>query len=67
MRGTDDYVTRGITLGINSSAIATALLLKTDPRAAALSCLSMILFGTVTVVFTSIPPVAEAIRSFVGL
>ncbi|KAG9251153.1 LrgB-like family-domain-containing protein [Emericellopsis atlantica] len=63
----DDYVTRGVTLGVNSSAIATALLLKTDPRAAALSCLSMILFGTVTVIFTSIPPVANVIRGFVGL
>ncbi|EEY17406.1 conserved hypothetical protein [Verticillium alfalfae VaMs.102] len=27
----DDYVTRGVTLGANSSAIATAVLLRTDP------------------------------------
>lgn len=65
--GVDDYVTRGVTLGANSSAIATALLLKTDPRAAALSSLSMGLFGTVTVLFTSIPPITSAIRSLVGL
>ncbi|KND89288.1 Plastidal glycolate/glycerate translocator 1, chloroplastic [Tolypocladium ophioglossoides CBS 100239] len=63
----DDYVTRGVTLGVNSSAIATALLLRTDPRAAALSSLSMGLFGTVTVLFTSIPPIAAFIRSLVGL
>jgi putative effector of murein hydrolase len=63
----DDYVTRGVTLGINSSAIATALLLRTDPRAAALSSLSMSLFGAVTVLFTSIPPAAHLVRSFVGL
>ncbi len=63
----DDYVTRGVTLGVNSSAIATALLLRTDPRAAALSSLSMTLFGTVTVLFTSIPPAATLVRSFVGL
>ncbi|KAF7560751.1 hypothetical protein G7046_g3415 [Stylonectria norvegica] len=63
----DDYVTRGVTLGVNSSAIATALLLRTDPRAAALSSLSMSLFGTVTVLFTSIPPVAAVVRSLVGL
>ncbi|CAM1509118.1 Fc.00g028570.m01.CDS01 [Cosmosporella sp. VM-42] len=63
----DDYVTRGVTLGVNSSAIATAVLLRTDPRAAALSSLSMSLFGTVTVLFTSIPPVAAIIRSLVGL
>ncbi|KAH6654739.1 LrgB-like family-domain-containing protein [Truncatella angustata] len=62
----DDYVTRGVTLGANSSAIATAMLLRTDPRAAALSSLSMGLFGTITVLFTSIPPIANAIRSLVG-
>ncbi|KAI0129089.1 LrgB-like family-domain-containing protein [Xylariales sp. AK1849] len=63
----DDYVTRGVTLGANSSAIATAMLLRSDPRAAALSSLSMSLFGTITVLFTSIPPIASAIRSLVGL
>lgn len=63
----DDYVTRGVTLGVNSSAIATALLLNSDPRAAALSSLSMSLFGTITVLFTSIPPVASLVRSLVGL
>ncbi|KAL7619697.1 hypothetical protein AAE478_010239 [Parahypoxylon ruwenzoriense] len=63
----DDYVTRGVTLGANSSAIAAALLLRTDPRAAALSILSMSLFGTITVMFTSIPPITAAIQSLVGL
>ncbi|KAF4126131.1 LrgB-like family [Geosmithia morbida] len=63
----DDYVTRGITLGINSSAMATAFLLKTDPRAAALSCLSMVLFGTITVILTSIPAISTFIRGMVGL
>ncbi|KAK1996832.1 hypothetical protein LX36DRAFT_722346 [Colletotrichum falcatum] len=59
----DDYITRGVTLGANSSAIATALLLRTDPRAAALSSLSMSLFGTITVLFTSIPPIADVVKS----
>ena len=63
----DDYVTRGITLGGNSSAIATALLLVSDPRAAALSSLSMGLFGTAMVALTSIPPVVAVVRSLVGL
>lgn len=36
----DDYVTRGVSLGTNASAISTAQLLTTDPRAAALSSLS---------------------------
>ncbi|KAI1100770.1 LrgB-like family-domain-containing protein [Jackrogersella minutella] len=63
----DDYVTRGVTLGANSSAMVAALLLRTDPRAAALSILSMSLFGTITVLFTSIPPITIAIQSLVGL
>ncbi|KAI1773082.1 LrgB-like family-domain-containing protein [Hypoxylon cercidicola] len=63
----DDYVTRGVTLGANSSAIASALLLRTDPRAAALSILAMNLFGTITVLFTSIPPITAVIQSLVGL
>ncbi|KAI0418897.1 LrgB-like family-domain-containing protein [Xylaria grammica] len=63
----DDYVTRGVTLGANSSAIATALLLRTDPRAAALSSLSMSLFGAITVLFTSVPPIVAVVRSLVQL
>ncbi|KAL3425018.1 Plastidal glycolate/glycerate translocator 1, chloroplastic [Phlyctema vagabunda] len=63
----DDYVTRGVTLGGSSSAIATALLLVTDPRAAALSSLSMSLFGTITIILTSVPPIVSAITSMVGL
>lgn len=66
-RALDDYVTRGVTLGANSSAVATALLLRSDPRAAALSSLSMSLFGTITVLFTSIPPIADTVKSLVGL
>lgn len=63
----DDYVSRGVTMGANASAIATALLLVTDPRAAALSSLSMSLFGIITLALTSIPPVVDAIRSLAGL
>ncbi|TVY50403.1 Plastidal glycolate/glycerate translocator 1-like protein [Lachnellula cervina] len=63
----DDYVTRGVTLGGNSSAIATALLLGTDPRAAALSSLSMSLFGIITLALTSVPPIVRAIDALVDL
>ncbi|MCJ1358088.1 MAG: hypothetical protein MMC33_008086 [Icmadophila ericetorum] len=63
----DDYVTRGVTLGGNSSALATALLLVTDPRAAALSSLSMGLFGAIMVALTSVPPIARAVAGLVGL
>ncbi|KAL2064074.1 hypothetical protein VTL71DRAFT_4568 [Oculimacula yallundae] len=63
----DDYVTRGVTLGGSSSAIATAVLLQTDPRAAALSSLSMSLFGIITLALTSVPVIVKAIDSLVGL
>lgn len=63
----DDYVTRGVTLGGNSSAIATALLLASDPRAAALSSLSMSLFGTVMVGLTSVPVVVRVVGGLAGL
>ncbi|KAI9756316.1 MAG: hypothetical protein M4579_003908 [Chaenotheca gracillima] len=63
----DDYITRGVSLGANSSAIATALLLQSDPRAAALSSLAMSLFGTLMVGLTSIPPVANVVAGLAGL
>lgn len=63
----DDYITRGVTLGANSSAVATALLLTTDPRAAAFSSLSMGLLGAITVALTSVPPLVSIIRGLVGL
>lgn len=63
----DDYITIGVAMGGNASAIATALLLVSDPRAAALSSLSMSLFGIVTLALTSVPPVVEIIRGLVGL
>ncbi|KAJ9238070.1 LrgB-like family-domain-containing protein [Paecilomyces variotii] len=58
----DDYVTRGVTLGANSSAIATASLLTMDPRAAALSSLVMGLFGAVMVGLSSVPEIVEVVK-----
>lgn len=63
----DDYVTRGITLGINSSAISSAHLLATDPRAAALSSLSFFLYATIMVILSVIPATANLVRSMVDL
>ncbi len=63
----DDYVTRGVTFGANASALGTSLLLRVDPRAAAISSLAMGLFGTITVAFSSIPSIVHVIRSLVGL
>lgn len=63
----EDYVTRGVTLGINCGAIATAHLLNVDPRAASMSSLSFSIFGTVMIILASINAVRELIRSWVGL
>ncbi|KAI9650346.1 hypothetical protein NHQ30_000359 [Ciborinia camelliae] len=62
----DDYITIGVAMGGNASAIGTALLLVSDPRAAALSSLSMSLFGIVTLALTSVPPVVAVVRGLVG-
>jgi putative effector of murein hydrolase len=56
-----------VALGGNSSAIATAVLLVSDPRAAALSSLSMSLFGIITLALTSVPVIVKAIDSLVDL
>lgn len=62
----NDYATRGITLGINCGAIATAHLLKTDPRAALMSSLSFSIFGTLMIIFSSIGVIRLFIHSLVG-
>ncbi|ODQ68530.1 hypothetical protein NADFUDRAFT_68728 [Nadsonia fulvescens var. elongata DSM 6958] len=64
----DDYLTRGITLGINSSAVGTAYLLGTsDPRAAALSSLSFVLYGTLMIIMVAVPQCVVLVRGWVGL
>jgi putative effector of murein hydrolase len=62
----DDYVTRGVTMGANGSAIATAMLLARDPRAASLSGLVMGLFGAILVTVTAIPAVGSWVKSLAG-
>ncbi|KAH3687638.1 hypothetical protein WICPIJ_001377 [Wickerhamomyces pijperi] len=63
----DDYITRGATLGLNCGAIATAHLLTVDPRAAAISSLSFVLFGTFMVVMGSIVPLGDVVRGWAGV
>lgn len=63
----NDFVTRGVTLGVNCGAIATAHLLNVDPRAASMSSLSFTVFGTIMIILSSITAVRELIRSMVGL
>jgi len=59
-------VTKDVVLGANSSAIATAMLLETDIRAAVLGSLSMSVLGILFVVLTAIPPLVEFVRGTVG-
>lgn len=63
----DDYLTRGVSLGINCGAIATAHLLNVDPRAASMSSLSFSVFGTVMIIMASIGAVQQLVHGFVGL
>lgn len=63
----NDFVTRGVTLGINCGAIATAHLLNVDPRAASMSSLSFSVFGTIMIILASIGAVRDLIQSWVGL
>lgn len=62
-----DFVTRGVTMGINCGAIATAHLLNVDPRAALMSSLSFSFFGTVMVIMAAIGAIKQLINSWVGL
>lgn len=63
----NDYVTRGVSLGINCGAIATAHLLNVDPRAALMSSLAFSVFGTIMVIMAAIVSVKDTINSWVGL
>jgi putative effector of murein hydrolase len=53
-------------MGANGSAIATAMLLARDPRAASLSGLVMGLFGAILVTVTAIPAVGSWVKSLAG-
>jgi len=63
----DDYVTRGVAMGGNGGAIATAALVGKDPRAGALGSLSMGVGGTVMVGLSAVPGVGGLVRGFVGM
>lgn len=51
-------VAAGVTVGINAAAMGTAYLYETQNEAAPYAALSMIALGVMTVVFSSIPPLA---------
>lgn len=59
-------VAAGMTVGINAAAMGTAYLYEDDSRAAPYAALSMTVFGVMTVVFTSIQPLASWLVAHVG-
>lgn len=63
----EDYVTRGLTLGCNCGAIATAYLLGVDRRAAAISSLSFVFYGALMVILSAIVPIKDFVHTLVGL
>ncbi|CAK7268530.1 hypothetical protein SEPCBS57363_003140 [Sporothrix epigloea] len=56
-------VAAGMTVGINAAAMGTAYLYEDGSRAAPYAALSMTVFGVMTVVFTSIQPLAAWVVS----
>lgn len=63
----DDYITRGVTMGTNCGAIATAYLLSLDKRAAAISSLSFVFFGTFMVILSSMGFIKSMVERIVTL
>lgn len=63
----DDYVTRGLALGCNCGAIATAYLLGVDRRAAAISSLSFVCYGALMVILSAIGPIKHFVHQLVDL
>lgn len=63
----EDYVTRGLALGCNCGAIATAYLLGVDRRAAAISSLSFVFYGALMVILSAIGPIKDFVHELVGL
>lgn len=61
----DDFLTVGLTMGATSGAIGASSLIST-PRTMAIASLSFVLFGTILLVATAIPPIVEIVRSLSG-
>ncbi|KAI0480744.1 hypothetical protein GGR56DRAFT_664249 [Xylariaceae sp. FL0804] len=54
-------VVAGVTVGINAAAMGTAYLIERDSRATAYSALAMTIFGAMTVAFSALPGVSNAV------
>ncbi|ANZ77403.1 BA75_04792T0 [Komagataella pastoris] len=65
-RHSSNIITVGMVLGINCGAVATAHLLNTNPRAAAFSSLSFVIYGLVMVIMSCIPGLVDIIHKIVS-
>ncbi|KAA8904415.1 LrgB-like family-domain-containing protein [Sphaerosporella brunnea] len=66
--GEREYLVRGVALGANGSAVATAWLLgRGEVRAAGVSSLAMVALGVVVVVAASVGPVRRGVESLAGV
>jgi putative effector of murein hydrolase len=59
-------VAAGVTVGVNAAAMGTAYLYEGQSEAAPHAALSMVALGIMTVVFSSIPPLARWVMRSVG-
>jgi len=62
-----DTLAHGACTGCTGHAVATAGLVKTHPSASAVSSISFVLFSTLCVVWSAIPPIADLFRSIAGM
>ncbi|UZJ55044.1 hypothetical protein CBS101457_004364 [Exobasidium rhododendri] len=57
----DDYIIIGITMGSTAGAIGASSLIST-PRVMAVASLSFVIFGSILLIATAIPPVVDIVR-----
>jgi len=62
-----DTLAHGACMGCAGHAVATASLIKDFPSASAVSSISFVLFSTLCVVWSAIPPVANLFRTIAGM
>ncbi|KAG7727653.1 hypothetical protein KL933_002587 [Ogataea haglerorum] len=61
-----DFVSRGVSFGLNCGAVSTYYLTVVDPRAGAMSALSFTFYGTLMIVLSAIHPLVRIVQKLVG-
>ncbi|KAG7925645.1 hypothetical protein KL925_004055 [Ogataea polymorpha] len=61
-----DFVSRGVSFGLNCGAVSTYYLTVEDPPAGAMSALSFTFFGTLMVILSAIDPLVRTAQKLVG-